>query len=109
MIHKGPIAPGMCVLHKCDNRCCVRPSHLFIGSQAANVADMIAKGRGNYLFGPHTSVRGEAHGAAKLTESDVKKIRSLIGRFTHKEIAKRYGVSKGLISHIVIGRNWSHV
>ena len=43
----GPIAPGLCVLHTCDNRRCVNPAHLELGSQRANLADMYAKGRDN--------------------------------------------------------------
>ena len=43
-LHRGS-ASSMCVLHKCDVPKCVRPDHLFLGTQADNVADMIAKGR----------------------------------------------------------------
>jgi hypothetical protein len=45
IIHFGPIPDGLNVLHHCDNRPCVRPSHLFLGTQADNIHDMIAKGR----------------------------------------------------------------
>lgn len=45
-LHHGPVPPGQNVLHRCDNPRCVRPSHLFLGTQADNIADMLAKGRG---------------------------------------------------------------
>ena len=47
MIHKGEIPKGMQVLHKCDNRICTNPEHLFLGTQKDNVDDMIKKGRYN--------------------------------------------------------------
>lgn len=48
MIHEGPIPEGQKVLHRCDTPACVRPDHLFLGTQADNMADMNAKGRGRW-------------------------------------------------------------
>lgn len=84
-LHNGPIPEGKgyhgtCVLHRCDVPSCVNPNHLFLGSQAENMADMNAKGRVS---------RGEAHGHAKLTETDVLDIRKLAGAATQQQSAGR--------------------
>jgi hypothetical protein len=72
---RGPIPPGMHVLHRCDNPPCVNPEHLFVGDQSDNMRDMYGKGRG-------ANRQGELSGAAKLTESQVREIKQLIATAT---------------------------
>lgn len=99
-IHRGPIPAGACVLHRCDVRCCVNPRHLFLGDYAANHADMMAKGRN------HPS-RGEANGRAKLTDEQVRGIRSDTRHAA--QIAESYGVSRCTIYAIRANKKWRHV
>ncbi len=97
----------ICVCHKCDNPRCVNPAHLFLGSKADNSKDMVAKGRcrsgGN--------VRGEINGNSKLTETQVREIRSRYaeGGITQEDLGIEYGVSRGAIDHIINRRTWSHI
>ncbi len=86
------------VLHKCDNRKCVNPSHLFAGSFTENMADMVTKGR---------QARGDRNGRRKLSSVEVQQIRSEIG--LHREIATKYGVTPSLVSMIRSGRIWRNV
>ena len=99
-LHRGRIK-GKRVLHRCDNPPCVRPDHLFSGSQRENVNDAIAKGR--WTMPPS----GEQHHSAKLTESDVRAIRATAG--SHAVVARQFGVSKRLILLIRKGRIWRNV
>lgn len=98
----GPIPDGMCVCHKCDNRLCVRPDHLFLGTQQDNVADMIKKNR---------LARGESRGMSWLKEPQIREIRRIYaeGKLTQTEIAALVGTTSDNISRIVNGRRWSHV
>jgi hypothetical protein len=98
----GNIPDGMMVLHRCDNPPCVNPDHLFLGVAADNSADMVAKGRGN---GP----RGDSHCSSKLTENDVRQIRSLYasGEYSMRQLAKRFGVGSDQISRIVNRQKWA--
>lgn len=100
-LHYGKISPDTKVLHSCDLPCCVNPEHLFLGTQADNMADMVKKKR-------HARLRGEAHGRAKLTDDDVRTIRRFSGR-THAAIAADFGVSDVLVSQILSGKIWSHI
>lgn len=103
----GPVPAGQDVLHRCDNPPCVR--HLFLGTQADNMADMQAKGRAQYP-GPNTPARGPAKPNAKLTEADVVAIRLLLAEGVRQsEIGRRFGVTHGAISRIRRGLNWSYL
>lgn len=88
------------VLHKCDNVLCVNPDHLFLGDQAANMADKTRKGRQN---------KGESHGMVKIAECDAIAIRGMMGKKLQKELAQEYNVSVTTISDIQRGRSWKHI
>lgn len=91
---------GVCVLHHCDNRKCVNPSHLFLGSNQDNVRDCVMKGR-------LTVKRGAEHGMSKLNEDDVRKIR--LDTRPSVAIAKDYCVGKSTINYVKTRQTWSHV
>ena len=102
-LHYGPIPKGMYVCHKCDNPPCIRPDHLFLGTQKDNMDDMLLKGRNNPKF-------GEDNAASKLTDANVRFIRSYpIYRGSQTELAKQFNVSQELISKIVNNKNWKHI
>lgn len=105
---KGPVPDGLYVLHACDNPKCVNPDHLFAGSQKDNIQDMHNKGR--YRNG---AVRGERNPASKLTDDDVRCIRSIYKpysrEFSQRALARRFGVSKKVIELVLSGRAWGHV
>lgn len=94
----GPIG-DFHVLHRCDNRKCINPQHLFLGTNADNVADKIAKGR---------QARGSKN-HSKLSECDVKEIRGMLTRCSNKEIASKFGVDPSVVSKIKHGQRWTHV
>lgn len=86
------------VLHKCDNRKCVNPDHLFAGTFDENMADMVSKQR---------QAHGEKNYHAKLDAETVRMIRSEIG--LQREIADKYGITRSLVSLIRSGRIWKNV
>lgn len=114
-LHIGQIPIGMLVCHKCDTPLCVNPDHLFLGTHRDNMADMAAKGRANGEPGnqasrlrPENQARGERHGLAKLTEADVREIRTADPVRWH-ELAKQKGVTRGLVSMVARRQLWKHV
>lgn len=131
VLHYGPIPDGLWVLHQCDNPPCVRPDHLFLGTNLDNARDMAAKGRQVFQQHPERAARGDqswmrsaagrawardrilTHGSpfAKLSADKVKTIRILYsaGGITQRALAQQYGVSQPAISSVVSGRRWGHV
>lgn len=95
----GPIPAGMSVCHHCDNRPCFEVAHLFLGTQADNNADCIAKGR-------HRASAGEANGRAVLTAEQVASIKN-DGR-SQVRIAADYGIKQPQVSRIKRGESWAH-
>lgn len=95
-----PIPKGSVVCHSCDVRRCVKHAHLFLGTPADNVRDMVNKGRQS---------RGEKQWNSKLTEDDVRAIRAAHPGEKQRALAEKFGVSPSMISAVVNGTTWRHV
>lgn len=106
-LSRGRIPDGLFVCHRCDNRRCVNPSHLFLGTAKDNTQDMLKKGRCRNL-GSH---KGEAHHFAKLTADKVRIARALYetGQHSQQEIASLFGVGQTSMGDAVRGRTWAHI
>lgn len=105
-LHGGTVSPGLCVLHRCDVRACVRPEHLFLGSKGDNNRDRASKGRNGKSA--HERPSGSRHPRAKLNEESVADIRSQYrdGGASQRELAVRFGTSQPNIGRILRGEAW---
>ena len=99
-LHNGAVPSGMLVCHRCDNRRCVNPAHLFLGTHKQNMADMTTKSR---------QAAGVRHGSSKLSAADADLIRlasDTLPGVTQREIAKAFGVRQSTVWRIVRGNLW---
>lgn len=104
-LHYGPIPPGVCVLHSCDNPQCVNPKHLFLGTRKQNSSDCISRGRHSSNIFP-----GEKNGRAVLTEQDVHRIRYLYSNgWSPSRIANILCAPIRAVQNVSSGKRWRHL
>lgn len=99
-IFVGAIPAGLFICHKCDNRKCFNPDHLFAGSQQDNIRDAVQKGR----FHPPV-YRGDGHPCAKLTPAEILEIRT--SRLTARELAEKFRMSESHMRNLKRGLAWA--
>lgn len=102
----GAIPEGLWVCHKCDNRSCVNPAHLYLGTPRQNNKDTYARGRKQAArcFGEH-------NGQSKLTAPQVREIRKRynLGGVTYKDLAREFGVHHTTLGLLIKRKTWAHL
>jgi hypothetical protein len=99
----GPVPDGMQVLHHCDVKLCIEPTHLWLGTQRDNMQDMVQKGRANRYE------RSGARNPNARYEALVDAIRNdyVPGTFGARRLSAKYGISRAQARRIAIGLVWS--
>ncbi len=108
VICNGQVPDGQCVMHICDNRKCVNPAHLMVGTAKDNTQDMIRKGR--HKSGP--PMRGDDHPMARLTAKQVLELRKQYDSGTlgpASRMSLSLGLSEGALWRVVTRKTWKHI
>lgn len=96
-IFVGPIPPDLSVLHSCDNRRCVNPKHLRVGTARDNAADRVVRNRSNIKY-------GEEHHHTKLSDADILTIcESSAAGTSRAELAAHFGVHPKYVGALING------
>lgn len=98
------LLPGMKSLHTCDAPNCCAEEHVYEGTQADNVRDMMERGR-------HNATKGERNHHAKITEADVRAIRDLYDNtnLSQRQIGSRFNLTRAHVAAIGKRHSWKHV
>jgi len=101
-LHYGAIPEDLRVLHHCDNPTCVRPDHLFLGTDGDNTADKVAKNR---------QQKGEHHALAKLTDAQATEIRRryAAGGVSQAQLAREYSINHATMGSLIHRKTWHHL
>lgn len=102
-LHHGEIPTGKVVMHTCDNRLCVEPAHLRLGTHAENSADMLSKSR-------HRVPTGCEHPNAKITPEIAAEIRRRYKPYSRTDgssaLAREFGLSQPAVHTLIRGETW---
>jgi HNH endonuclease len=125
LLYRGGASAGdLCVLHRCDNRICFNPAHLFLGDRGDNARDMAAKGRQHLQRNPDAvrgdnnplhrqpelAARGTDHGCAVLTDAQVIRIRERRAAGESLDaLGADFRISRSNVYMICRGATWRHV
>jgi len=106
----GQILNGLSVCHRCDNRKCVRPDHLFLGTQKDNIVDCRDKRRLGIWVRADKAKRGEANHFSKLTSDNIRHIRQQrLDGVSGSTLAMEFGVCQSTIYKASLGNSWRHI